>query len=206
MPRNVKLNEQMRAETRQKILTTATDLFSQQGFFNVRIAEIAARASMSPGNIYWYFTSKEEILKAILEGLFQAYDQMLIQAATYPGSGLEKIRRLIELQILMLEDHGQHMNIFMSILGHDKPVLMQKLGFDTVRIGLGFHQHIRSIFEAAIQEGVLPSQPPDALAVLYFSFFNGLLITYGEEWKRMVSPDLITTAVLRLLGFQIEAS
>ncbi len=189
----------MREESRKAILSTSAALFAQKGFFNVRISDIARQAQMSPGNIYWYFTSKEEILKAILLGYFDAFETMLVQSEQEPGTPPERLLRLIDSQIDLLRDYGEYVNVFMSILGHGGPDFLKSIGIDTVEIGFRYHQHLRRILEAAIQNDFLLDQDPDMLAVLFFSFFNGLLITYGAEWQR-VSPDQITQAVLRLLG------
>lgn len=203
MPRNPELNEQMRTESRRKILATADILFAQQGFFNVRIADIARQAGMNPGNIYWYFSSKDEILAAILNDYFEAFEQMLIRAETASGGALQKLMRLTENQIAMMIMYEEHLCIFMSILGHGGLNFLQSLGVDSVAAGTRFHQHLHTILESAIQEDVIPAQNPDVLAVFFFSFFNGLLITYGSGWKQ-IPPDQIVGAALRLFGYQGE--
>lgn len=199
MPRNILINEQMRAESRRRILATAGELFAQKGYFNVRMAEIAHQAGMSPGNIYWYFPGKEDVLKAILEDFFATFEGMLVQVETSSGSALERLQRLVEGQLSILEQYGDRVTIFLSILGHGGPALMKELGFDTVAIGMRFHQHLQPVLQAAIQEGVIPPAEPNALAVFIFSFFNGMQITYGQDWKQIPAP-MITQAVLRLLG------
>lgn len=204
MPRNLKLNEQMRAESRKKILSTAGALFAQQGFFNVRIADIARQAEMSPGNIYWYFSSKEDILKAIIGDFFTAYEQMLIQAQTFPGSARQKLNYLIELQLALFHQLSANFSIYMSILGHGGSDFLRKLGFDTLEIGKRYQDHLTNILESAIQEGVILPQATLFLSVFYFSFFNGLLLTYVTSW-RTIPPQLITQAALRLLGYQEES-
>ena len=205
MPRNLKVNEQMRAESRRKILATAGTLFAQQGFFNVRIADIARLAGMSPGNIYWYFPSKEEILKAIIGDFFEAFEQMLIQAETIPGGARQKLNHLIELQLALCDELGANFSIYMSILGHGGSVYLKTLGFDTLEIGKRYQGHLTNILESAMQEGVIASQSPLFLSVFFFSFFNGLLLTYGADWRK-VPPQLISQAALRLLGYQDEIS
>lgn len=204
MPRNPQQNQQMRLESRRKILSTAASLFSQKGFFNVRIAEIARQAGMSPGNIYWYFTSKEEVLKAIIGDFFAAYENMLIRAATLPGEARGKLIRLVELQIALSIEYGDYFSVCMSIMGHGGPAYLKTLGFDSVEIGMRYQNHLSAILEGAIQVGMLPKRDPQVLAVFFFSFFNGLMITYGTDWHKLPS-SLIVQAALGLLGFE-EAS
>ncbi len=199
MPRNILINEQMRTESRRKILATASELFAQKGYFNVRMAEIAQRAGMSPGNIYWYFPGKEDVLKAILDDFFTTFEATLAQSETSAGSALERLQLLLAGLIAILDQYGDRMAIFLSVLGHGGPVLMRELGFDTLAIGMRFHQHLQPVLLAAIQEGAIPPADPNVLAVFIFSFFNGMQITYGQDW-RQIPPPVLIQAVFRLLG------
>lgn len=200
MPRNKVLNEQMREESRKKILATAGRLFAQQGFFNVRIADVARAAEMSPGNIYWYFNTKEDILKAILSNVFEGLEQQLIESERWPGSGIEKLVHLIDLQLAFMQIYGSHMQIYLSIIGHGGSEYFKELGFNTEQIGMGYHQHLSAILNQAIEEGSIPPCEPNILAMFFFSLFNGLLFTYGEDLRRAPGA-LIRQAALRVLGY-----
>ena len=205
MPRNLKLSEQMRAESRQEILSAAGALFAQKGFFNVRIADVARQAGMSPGNIYWHFSSKEEILKVIVGDFFEAYEQMLVEAEAFPADAGQKLRHLIELQLALFRELGANFTIYMSILGHGGGAFLKTLGFDTRKIGKRYQTHLKRILESAMTEGVIPPQSPLFLSVFLFSFFNGLILTYGADWHKVPAP-LITQAALRLLGREEQAA
>jgi hypothetical protein len=89
----------------------------------------------------------------------------------------------------------------MSILSHGGKGFFDELDFDTVQIGLGYHRHLSKILDEAIQEGSLPPQDLNSLAMFFFAFFNGLLVTYGQDWQQF-PPALIRQAVLNLLGFR----
>lgn len=60
--------EQME-QTRQRILAAGRDLFTQEGFHQVSVAEIATRASVTRATVYNYFDSKSGLLIAVLEEL-----------------------------------------------------------------------------------------------------------------------------------------
>lgn len=193
----------MREESRKKILVTAGRLFALRGFFNVHIAEIAKEAGMSPGNIYWYFPGKEDILKAILANVFRGGEEALIAAENWPGNGLEKLGHLIDLELKFFGEHGNDFQIYMSILGHGGNLFIKDLGFDTLQIGAGYHRRLAGILNEAMQEGSIPAHDPQLVTMLFFAFFNGLLITYGQDWQQF-PPIFIRRAVLRLLGLHGE--
>ena len=56
-----------RETTRRAILDAALDLFITHGYGQVSIRNIAAQVEYSPGAIYGYFASKDEIFYALAE-------------------------------------------------------------------------------------------------------------------------------------------
>jgi AcrR family transcriptional regulator len=60
-------NVQLAADRRSEILAAAQTCFARSGFHQTSMQEICAEAGMSPGNLYRYFRSKEEIIAGIAE-------------------------------------------------------------------------------------------------------------------------------------------
>src|SRR5580704_12905208 len=54
------------AETRERLLSAAADVFGQRGYDGTRVADIAAAAGVSNGALYAHFASKAELLVAAL--------------------------------------------------------------------------------------------------------------------------------------------
>lgn len=50
----------------QQLLDAALELFVEKGFAATRAEEVAQRAGVSKGTLYLYYTSKEELLKAVI--------------------------------------------------------------------------------------------------------------------------------------------
>ena len=65
-------HKQDRRWTRRKearpteLMAAALDLFVERGFAATRLEEVAARAGVSKGTLYLYFSSKEELFKAVI--------------------------------------------------------------------------------------------------------------------------------------------
>ncbi|MEJ0078711.1 MAG: TetR/AcrR family transcriptional regulator [Alphaproteobacteria bacterium] len=60
-------NVQLAADRRSEILSAAQTCFARAGFHQTSMQEICAEAGMSPGNLYRYFRSKEDIIAGIAE-------------------------------------------------------------------------------------------------------------------------------------------
>jgi len=65
---------------RVRLVQAALSLVYKNGFAETRLADIAEEAEVPPGNVYYYFKTKEEIGEAILEerlAQIQAFQQKL---------------------------------------------------------------------------------------------------------------------------------
>ena len=96
-------------DTRDRILETALDLFIERGYDKTSLREIAERVGVTEAALYYHFSSKEEILRTLVQPLFDHLGSLAAALATQPdlktwGEGLAAIvewilpqRRLFEL-------------------------------------------------------------------------------------------------------------
>lgn len=62
--------------TRDRILSAALELFNERGSAAVTTNHVAARAGISPGNLYYWFTDKNEIVRELYAQFVEAYEQL----------------------------------------------------------------------------------------------------------------------------------
>jgi len=67
--------------TRDRLLEAARYLFWEKGYGGTGMAEILQRAQANSGSFYHFFTSKEALLLAVLEGYLEGLDPVVIQPA-----------------------------------------------------------------------------------------------------------------------------
>lgn len=65
-PRSAEVNEQLREQSRERILAAALAVFAEKGFHNATISEITARAGVSRGLITYYFPGKQQLAHELL--------------------------------------------------------------------------------------------------------------------------------------------
>ncbi len=61
------------ADKRAELVTAATRLLHEQGFHRTTLADVAARADVPLGNVYYYFKTKD----ALAEAVIQAHEEAL---------------------------------------------------------------------------------------------------------------------------------
>src|SRR5215472_10152469 len=62
--------------TKERIIEMAIRLFNEQGTGAVSTNHIAEALAMSPGNLYYHFRNKEEIIRAILERMIARWEAL----------------------------------------------------------------------------------------------------------------------------------
>jgi AcrR family transcriptional regulator len=86
----------MRKQTREKILDASLSMFNAQGERNVTTNHIADEIGISPGNLYYHFRNKDDIV----EQLFSRYEAQMDRALLVPEG------RLPNLQDVWLQLHA----------------------------------------------------------------------------------------------------
>lgn len=202
MPRSKIQSEQIRAESREKILSTARRLFAEQGYDGCNVSDIARQAGMSQGNIYWYFSSKEELFKSVLAAGFETLGAVMAEAAARLGTGIEKLDFFLERFNALMQEQGgdEFVTIVITLIAQGGVKRLAELGLSTYQIGAGYHRSLNAIFAQGQAEGTfMPGIDPNLLSTFFFSFINGLMLMYPDEWKD-IPHESIRSAVLRLLG------
>ncbi len=84
---------------RERILSASVDLFNQSGVVAITTNHIAAHLGISPGNLYFHFRNKEEIIRELFDRMCnETYEVWMPnhQLDTY-GSPLELIEKSYEV-------------------------------------------------------------------------------------------------------------
>jgi TetR/AcrR family fatty acid metabolism transcriptional regulator len=110
---------------RERILDAAVRVFARKGFHATRVSEIAGAAGVADGTIYLYFASKEALLVSLFEdrvGRLLAF--LAAELPRAPGAP-EKLRRIIELQLGLLEGERDLAEVITVILRQSTKVMKE---------------------------------------------------------------------------------
>jgi len=97
------------AERKKQILDAAMIVFSRKGFHQARMDDIVKQSDLSKGTIYWYFSSKDEIITQILDNLFERELASLGELQDEEGSASERLLEFMRISLTDLMPMLKHM-------------------------------------------------------------------------------------------------
>ena len=199
-------------KTRDKIIETAIQLFNEQGTKGVTTNHIAAAVGISPGNLYYHFRNKEDIIRAIFEQM-DAYglEQYQLVLDTFQPGTLETM----EQTFAMIQAYNWRYRFFkreLTALIMNDPLLKERF-LHTHRTMLTV---IRQSNDCSVASGTLKPMPEKEMALfseeiwLVALFWLNYLEVGGEEandetlrrgidlLRNMVRPHLTKKALAEL--------
>lgn len=76
-----------------ELVEAALEMFTERGFVGTRLEDVATRAGVSKGTLYLYFTSKEDLFKAVVrQGLVSPLAQARGLVDAFEGPTVELLR------------------------------------------------------------------------------------------------------------------
>jgi AcrR family transcriptional regulator len=109
-----------KADRPDEIVAAAMEVFAEKGFAAARLDDIAARAGVSKGAIYLYFSTKEDIFRAVIEqGV--APNLGLIQAAlAAPGAAFPDLLRSVASVVADIASASPVGGIIKMVIGESR--------------------------------------------------------------------------------------
>jgi len=90
--------EREKLRQRQEMLAAALELFSQKGYHNVSMQEIAEKAEFAIGTLYKFFQNKEDLYKTILLERCNDFEEACQLAMAQSEDEEEKLRHYVRFR------------------------------------------------------------------------------------------------------------
>jgi AcrR family transcriptional regulator len=147
---------------RQAIIEAAMQVFSEKGYHNARMEEVAVLAGIGKGTIYEYFASKLQLFQAALENSVELYyDSIVFEEGTFL-SFEERLRRLIESHVLFCQENRQ----LTRIVFWDTEIMDSELKEWFLSIRKEKEEHLIDIIRESIHKGELRQIDPYLLTIM----------------------------------------
>lgn len=135
-------------KTPERILAAALRLFNEQGTAAVSTNHIADDLGMSPGNLYYHFRNKEEIIRALFEQQFARADRLYELPGDRPPT-LDDLQGLARATFVMSWDYRFIYRELIALLRRDEQ--LQRRWVEVRARGFaGFGRLVEQFVEAGV--------------------------------------------------------
>jgi TetR/AcrR family transcriptional regulator len=182
--------EREKLRQRQEMLGAALELFSEKGYHNVSMHEIARKSEFAIGTLYKFFKNKQDLYKALLLEKSNEFHEAITAAIDEPDEETEKLRNYVRAKGQIFHDNLSVVRLYFGetrgagfniMAGLDREIRER---YDHVLEALA------SVFRSGIKrKRFMRIADPYSLAVAIESLTNAFLFLWLEAPERHPYPE-----------------
>jgi len=153
--------------TRDKILEAALAMLATEGAEGTSMRRLADRVGVKQPVIYYYFGSKQELMKTVFQTLVMRLGMAVHQLAEMPDAP-----SMLRQRILF---HLEQAPLIMAMLNY---YLMDKRAEAKLRIPPAAYRHIQDVIERGIEAGIYESKHTGRDAGIIVHALNGFAMEH----------------------------
>ncbi|MCI3221644.1 TetR/AcrR family transcriptional regulator [Streptomyces sp. NP-1717] len=195
-----------RRATRQKLYEAAVTLIAEQGFSATTVDEIAERAGVAKGTVYYNFKSKTELFEELLRhgvGMLTASLRTAAdETAERDGTSVEALDAMVRAGLAFIDRHPAFTRLYVAELWRTNRAWQSTL--------LVVRQQAVSVVEKVLQEGIDRGELSRGIDVpLTAAALVGMVLVAALDWQAFQperSIDDVHSALSLLLRGQVGGS
>jgi AcrR family transcriptional regulator len=165
----------VRRKRRGEVFDAAVRVFHAQGYDATSIQDIADEVGILKGSIYYYITSKEDVLFEILDEVHRAALKVVLQSIEADGDPLQKIHAFVTTLARFNAEHLERMGILL----HDFRSLSEPRRKEIVRERDEYDRILRMLISQGQDEGIVcPDIDPKLAALAVMGMINTIYQWY----------------------------
>jgi TetR/AcrR family fatty acid metabolism transcriptional regulator len=176
MPRAAAAHE---TERRLALLKAAFREVAEKGFSEVRLEDIAQRASVSKGVTLYYFDSKEDLFRELFGWLIDSIHARMREAVAAVDHPVQKVRALVALIFPSPSKNRAFFRAYVDFCG----LAARRESFREIgeRFYAGCREIDSGIVEDGMRQGVFLLRDPAEAASTLRAIFDGLMMQWLTE-------------------------
>ena len=103
------------------MLASGRILYPEAGCAGLSVRKVAEHAGVRPGLFHYHFGSKDEFLRAVLQGVYEDVFAALCAAAQTPGSPAQRLREVLVLLGRFLREQGSVIGRIVTDVAQGEP-------------------------------------------------------------------------------------
>ncbi len=186
----------MAKDTKEKILETALQLFSQSGYAGTNVRELTAALGLVKSSMYKHFESKEAIWNALLDKMIAYYDERFGSPEHLPPVP-DSLEGLVQMTMGMVNItiHDEKIVMTRKVLAIEQYRDDRARGLATKHFLTGLTDMFTPVFAGMMDKGLLRRDEPAMLAFAYTTPISALIHLCDRE------PEKTAEAIARVEAF-----
>lgn len=164
--------EKEKLKRKKEILKSALALFSKKGIFKTKMEEIAKKAMLSKGLLYFYFKSKEEILEEIVREIYRGFIERLEEIKAKSVSPVEKVKEFIKFEWNFYKRNKKFVNLIFELYQEERYFLKEGKVKAFSEIHLKEKEVLKGIIEEGIKGGFFKNYNPELASFIISGIFH----------------------------------
>lgn len=160
------------------ILEKSLVLFSKKGYYSTTIPDIAKAMDMSVGNLYNYFSSKEELARSVIRYSSDILGAKIRKINEQDLDSKEKIHAIVKLYFGMAINQPEHLEFFLRVYLANKEIF--KDGCEGMVCVAAFVTELMIFFEEGVRRKELRNQNFFSAFGLFMGYLGGFVFLNGE--------------------------
>ncbi len=136
-------------DTRKTIIDAAVEVFAQKGYEKATVDEIAARAQVAKGTVFYSFKSKEDIFFAIIEYGTRTFTEFVQSRSSQGANANERLDMAYQAAFEFFEQY----NSFCTVLVSELWRIQSKWNYEPTDLLDAYKRQMEDIFEEGQQLG-----------------------------------------------------
>ncbi|MDP3464779.1 MAG: TetR/AcrR family transcriptional regulator [Sulfuricurvum sp.] len=166
-------------DRKASIMQTALKLFSTEGFYTTTMPVISKKLGMSVGNLYNYFSSKDELAKELMLYISSMLGEKLREINMSDKSVREKMDMIVKMYFTIARERPELIEYFLRVFLSNREIFTKECtGMVCVS---DFVTELMLFFDDGVQSGVLKDQDFFSALGLFMGYLGGMVFLNGEE-------------------------
>ena len=172
----------MAKDTKERILETALEMFSQNGYNGTNIRELTAALGLVKSSMYKHFESKEAIWNALLDEMIAYYDEHFGSAENLPPVP-DSLEALVAMTMRMVDFtvHDEKIVMTRKLLTIEQFRDDRARALATKHFLTGLSEMFTHVFSGMMDRGLLRRDDPAMLAFAYTAPISALIHLCDRE-------------------------
>ena len=186
----------MAKDTKEKILETALQMFSQNGYAGTNVRELTASLGLVKSSMYKHFESKEAIWNALLDQMIAYYDERFGSPEHLPPVP-DSLEGLVQMTMGMVNFtiHDEKIVMTRKVLAIEQYRDERARGLATKHFLTGLTEMFTHVFAGMMDKDLLRRDDPAMLAFAYTTPISALIHLCDRE------PEKTAEAIARVEAF-----